>query len=46
MTPVNWKQGGDVLVPIPPKADANSTTSAPEGFYSPIWYLMYKKSAK
>ena len=46
MTPVNWKQGGDVLVPIPPKADANSTTAAPEGFYSPIWYLMYKKSAK
>jgi peroxiredoxin (alkyl hydroperoxide reductase subunit C) len=46
MTPVNWKAGNDLLVPLPPKVDANSTTAAPEGFYSPVWYLMYKKASK
>ena len=46
MTPVNWKAGNDLLVPLPPKADANGTIAAPEGFYSPIWYLMYKKASK
>jgi peroxiredoxin (alkyl hydroperoxide reductase subunit C) len=46
MTPVNWKAGNDLLVPLPPKADANSTTAAPDGYYSPVWYLMFKKAAK
>jgi peroxiredoxin (alkyl hydroperoxide reductase subunit C) len=44
MTPVNWKVGGDLLVPIPPKTDANSTAAVPAGFYSPVWYLWYKKA--
>jgi peroxiredoxin 2/4 len=43
MTPVNWKPGNDVLIPIPPKTDANSTAAAPAGFYSPVWYMWYKK---
>ena len=46
MTPVNWKAGNDLLVPLPPKADANNANAAPEGFYSPIWYLIYKKASK
>jgi alkyl hydroperoxide reductase subunit AhpC len=36
MTPVNWKSGNDLLVPIPPKTDANSATSVPEGYYNPV----------
>jgi len=43
MTPVNWKAGNDLLIPIPPKTDANSTEAIPEGYYSPTWYLWYKK---
>jgi peroxiredoxin 2/4 len=46
MTPVNWKVGNDLLVPIPPKTDASSTTAVPEGYYSPVWYLMFKKANK
>lgn len=44
LTPVNWKAGNDVLVPVPPKTDANSKVDVPAGYYSPIWYLWYKKS--
>jgi peroxiredoxin (alkyl hydroperoxide reductase subunit C) len=44
LTPVNWKAGNDLLVPIPPKTDKTGKTIVPEGFYSPIWYLWYKKS--
>jgi peroxiredoxin (alkyl hydroperoxide reductase subunit C) len=44
MTPVNWKAGNDLLVPTPPKTDAHSNTSVPEGYYSPIWYLWFKKT--
>ena len=43
-TPVNWKPGNDVLVPIPPKTDASNRGVAPAGYYSPIWYLWYKKA--
>jgi peroxiredoxin (alkyl hydroperoxide reductase subunit C) len=42
--PVNWKPGNDLLVPIPPKTDANSATAVPPGYYSPIWYLWFKKA--
>jgi peroxiredoxin (alkyl hydroperoxide reductase subunit C) len=45
-TPVNWKPGNDLLVPIPPKTDANSATPVPSGYYSPVWYLWYKKANK
>ncbi len=44
LTPVNWKAGNDLLVPIPPKTDASGSTLVPEGFYSPVWYLWFKKS--
>jgi len=46
MTPVNWKSGNDLLVPIPPKTDANSATPVPAGYYSPVWYVWYKKATK
>ena len=46
MTPVNWKSGNDLLVPIPPKTDANSATPVPAGYYSPVWYVWYKKVAQ
>ncbi len=44
MTPVNWKPGNDLLVAIPPKTDASSNTPVPAGYYSPAWYLWYKKA--
>lgn len=44
MTPVNWKAGNDVLVPIPPKTDATGSAVVPAGYYSPVWYLWYKKA--
>jgi peroxiredoxin (alkyl hydroperoxide reductase subunit C) len=43
-TPVNWKAGNDLLVPIPPKTDAKNTTDVPDGYYSPTWFLWYKKA--
>jgi peroxiredoxin 2/4 len=46
MTPVNWKAGNDLLVPVPPTSSANSTAAVPEGYYSPAWYLWYKKATK
>jgi len=47
MTPVNWKAGNDLLVPIPPKTDSgNGTQVIPEGYSSPIWYLWYKKAVQ
>lgn len=44
MTPINWKPGNDLLVPIPPKTDATSNTAVPAGYYSPAWYLWFKKA--
>ena len=45
MTPANWTPGKDLLVSIPPKAQASKTSSdVPEGYYSPVWYLWYKKA--
>jgi peroxiredoxin (alkyl hydroperoxide reductase subunit C) len=46
LTPVNWNAGSDVLVPVPPKTDATGKTSVPEGFYSPVWYLWFKKGTE
>ena len=46
LTPVNWKAGNDLLVPAPPSADASAKTKVPDGFYSPVWYLWYKKADK
>lgn len=44
LTPANWKAGNDLLVPIPPKTDANNPTAVPVGYYSPVWFLWYKKA--
>jgi peroxiredoxin 2/4 len=45
MTPANWEPGKDLLVNIPPKAQASKTSGdVPEGYYSPVWYLWYKKA--
>lgn len=44
LTPVNWKAGNDLLVPAPPETDANGKVSVPDGYYSPVWYLWFKKA--
>ncbi len=44
-TPVNWKAGNDLLVPFPPKTDETGKAIVPDGYYSPIWYLWYKKAS-
>lgn len=44
LTPVNWKSGSDFLVRIPPTQTANSASTVPEGFYSPVWFLWFKKA--
>lgn len=46
MTPVNWNPGKDLLVSIPPKTDAAKSADVPEGYYSPIWFMWYKKAAQ
>jgi len=47
LTPVNWSPGKDLLVTIPPKAEASkSSTEVPEGYYSPVWYMWYKKASQ
>ena len=44
LTPVNWSPGKDLLVSIPPKAQSSkASTEVPEGYYSPVWYMWYKK---
>jgi len=44
LTPVNWKEGKDVLVKTPPKTVGNSQASEMAGYYNPAWFLWYKKS--
>jgi peroxiredoxin 2/4 len=44
LTPVNWNPGQDLLVSIPPKTDATKSAEVPAGYYSPIWYLWFKKA--
>jgi len=44
MTPVNWKAGNDLLVPIPPTSNASNQGTIPDGYYSPAWYLWFKKA--
>ena len=43
LMPANWRAGNDVLVPIPPKTNAYGKPVIPEGYYSPVWYLWFKK---
>jgi peroxiredoxin (alkyl hydroperoxide reductase subunit C) len=45
LTPVNWTPGKDYLVSIPPKAQSSkSNADVPAGYYSPVWYMWYKKA--
>jgi len=45
LCPANWCPGKDLLVNIPPKAQASKTSEdVPSGYYSPIWYLWFKKA--
>jgi peroxiredoxin 2/4 len=47
LTPVNWNPGKDLLVTIPPKAqESKGVTDVPQGYYSPVWYLWYKKASQ
>lgn len=47
LTPVNWNPGKDLLVSIPPKAQSSKSSSdVPEGYYSPVWYLWFKKASQ
>jgi peroxiredoxin 2/4 len=47
LTPVNWSPGHDLLVSIPPKAQSSKTSGdVPDGYYSPVWYMWYKKSSQ
>jgi peroxiredoxin 2/4 len=47
LCPVNWNPGKDLLVSIPPKAqESKSATDVPEGYYSPAWYLWFKKASQ
>lgn len=44
LTPVNWKQGDDVLIPYPyPYTCNDSIQKADAGFHNITWYMMYKK---
>jgi peroxiredoxin (alkyl hydroperoxide reductase subunit C) len=43
LTPVNWRAGNDLLVPLPPALDASGKVSIPQGIYSPVWYLWFKR---
>jgi peroxiredoxin 2/4 len=43
LTPVNWKAGNDVLVPLSLIKNISSSDKLPEGYYFPAWYLMFKK---
>jgi peroxiredoxin 2/4 len=44
LTPVNWKAGNDVLVPYIPGKDISMSNKIPEGYYSPAWYMLFKKA--
>jgi peroxiredoxin (alkyl hydroperoxide reductase subunit C) len=43
MTPVNWTAGNDILLTIPPEGAANNPTALSKEYYSPAWFLWYKK---
>ena len=46
LTPVNWQAGNDVLMPYNPGNDAVKPGSEPDGYYSPAWYMWFKKQDK
>ncbi len=44
LTPVNWEPGNDVLVHNLPKKDEKTEASIAKDYYSPVWFLLYKKA--
>lgn len=46
MTPANWKAGSDLLIAIPPKKAADNSVNIPESYYSPAWFLLYKRGTQ
>ncbi len=43
LTPANWKQGNDVLVPFPLKADMTLMNKESGEYYQYSWFLIFKK---
>jgi peroxiredoxin 2/4 len=43
-TPVNWKPGNDFFVTTNPRTDLSKPDVLPAGYYSPVWYMIYKKA--
>ena len=45
LTPANWKQGNDVLIPSPKTMEESDKLKAKNksGYYSLTWYLWYRK---
>jgi len=46
LAPVNWNSGKDLLVSIPPNTNATKSAEVPAGFYSPVWFLWFKKATQ
>lgn len=45
LMPVNWTEGKDVLVKVPPKTiDTDNPNGEIAGYYNPAWFMWYKKS--
>ncbi len=43
LTPVNWQEGNDVLIPYSPVTNIDKPELAPDGYYEMAWYMWYKK---
>ena len=44
LTPANWAQGDDVLVPYLPDYKDDKARLEKEGYYSPVWFMNFKKN--
>jgi hypothetical protein len=43
MTPANWKNGHDVLVPFPLKSNMSVMNKESGEYYQYSWFLIFKK---
>jgi len=43
MTPANWKVGNDLMIPFNPDIDKKEVKVASNEFYSPAWFMWFKK---
>lgn len=46
LTPANWNNGKDVLVPFPVKADMSAMNKDSGEFYQFSWFMIFKRAAK